>query len=43
VRTRKKVKDAKTQENGNSRKKLKLKEKYPFSGIFYYKAIKKVR
>ena len=34
VRTRKKLKGAKTQENGNSRKKLKLKEKIPFSGIF---------
>ena len=33
VRTRKKLKRAKTQENGNSRKKLKLKKKYPFSGI----------
>ena len=30
----KKLKGAKTQENGNSRKKLKLKEKIPFSGIF---------
>ena len=34
VRTRKKLKRAKTQENGNSRKKLKLKEKIPVSGIF---------
>ena len=34
VRTQKKLKGAKTQENGNSRKKLKLKEKIPFSGIF---------
>ena len=34
VRPRKKLKGAKTQENGNSRKKLKLKEKIPFSGIF---------
>ena len=34
VRTLKKLKGAKNQENGNSRKKIKLKKRYPFSGIF---------
>jgi len=34
VRPRKKIKGAKTQETGKSRKKLKIKEKIPFSGIF---------